>query len=147
MEVMMTNQAVAVVLRVLDAIEARRLDELASLYHPEIEFHWPPGLPYSGDFSGPGIMTMSQQFGATWMPLQPDAETRRLDPRVIAATDDTVVVQYSWRGRAVDGRYFETETLAHYVVRDDRLASARMYYYDLPGLVAFLGAAHGSPAA
>ena len=127
-----------VVLRVLDAVEHRRLDELRDLYHPEVEFHWQTGLPYGGDFAGPSMATMGERFATIWGPLQPDADTRRMDPVVVATNGGDVVVNYTWRGRDARGRRFETPTLAHYRVADGRLRDARMFYYDLVGLIRFL---------
>lgn len=127
-----------VVLRALRAVEERRMDDLHSLYHPEIEFHWQPGLPYEGDHSGPGVTAMSETFGATWTPLQPDREIRRMDPKIIAAQEQHVVASYMWRGLDRHGNSFQTETLAHYQVQDGKLRDARMFYYDLAGLIAFL---------
>ena len=128
-----------VVMQILHAIEDRQLDRLPSLLHPEIEFHWPPGLPYSGDFKGPSVAEMNERFAATWMPLQPTEETRRMNPRVVATNDDgRVIVHYLWKGLDANGRRFATETLADYQVRDGQLARAQMFYYDLPGMIAFL---------
>jgi ketosteroid isomerase-like protein len=140
MEKQMTPQENAqVVTQVLRAIEDRRLERLGKLYHPEIEFHWQPGLPYGGSFSGPEVATMSEAFAQTWFPLQPDAETRRMDPRVLATgKDGRVIVNYLWRGLDPRGRRFETETLADYQVRDGRLARAQMFYFDLEGMITFL---------
>jgi hypothetical protein len=129
----------ALVMEVLHVIEQRQLERLAQLYHPEIEFHWPPGLPYSGDFTGAAVEEMSNRFAATWMPLQPNEETRRMNPRVVAIGESgRVVVNYVWRGLDREGRQFETEVLADYQVRDGLLARAQMFYYDLPGVIAFL---------
>lgn len=127
-----------VVLGALGALEERRMDDLHALYHPEIEFHWQPGLPYEGDHSGAGVAAMSETFGATWIPLQPDMETRRMDPKIVAAQDEHIVASYMWRGVDRHGNKFQTETLAHYKVQDGKLRDARMYYYDLAGLIAFL---------
>jgi ketosteroid isomerase-like protein len=142
MEVLMTpeNKAAAnIVLEALRAVEERHGDRLAQLYHPEIEFRWPPGLPYSGEFKGSGVAEMTERFTATWLPLQPTDETRRMNPRVVAAGDNgAVVVNYIWKGLDANGRRFETEVLADYQVRDGRLARAQMFYYDLPGVIAFL---------
>jgi ketosteroid isomerase-like protein len=141
----MTRQEQAnasIVLEVLRAIEERHLDRLPALFHPEIEFHWPPGLPYSGDFKGPTVALMNERFAATWMPLQPTAETRQMNPRVLGThADGRVIVHYLWKGLDAHGRRFATETLADYQVRDGRLARAQMFYYDLPGMIAFLGRA------
>lgn len=128
-----------VVMEILQAIERRELDRLTDLYHPEIEFHWPPGLPYSGDFKGDAVRTMNARFAATWMPLQPTAETRQMNPRVVATSPDgRVIGHYLWKGLDAQGRRFETETLGDYQVRDGRLARAQMFYYDLPGMISFL---------
>lgn len=82
---------------------------------------------------------MSNRFAVTWMPLQPNEDTRRMNPRVVAAGDNGhVVVNYLWKGLDAEGRRFETEVLADYQVRDGRLARAQMFYYDLPGVIAFL---------
>jgi ketosteroid isomerase-like protein len=135
------------VLQMLQLLEGRELDRLGELYHPEIEFHWPPGLPYSGHFVGAAVAQMSERFAATWLPLQPTRETRRMDPRVVATGDDSrVVINYMWRGLDSQGRRFETETLAEYQVRDGRLARAQMFYYDLAGMIAFLDNARAAGA-
>lgn len=127
-----------VVLRALHALEERRMDDLRALYHPEIEFHWQPGLPYGGDHSGPGVTAMAEIFGATWVPFQPDPQTRSMDPKIVAVQDENVVANYMWRGIDGHGNRFETATLAHYQVQDGKLRDARMFYYDLAGLIAFL---------
>ena len=143
---MNTDENAAVMLEILRVIEHRELDRLPDLFHPELEFHWPPGLPYSGEFRGPSLGQMNELFAATWMPLQPTPETRRMDPRVVATGEDgRVVVHYVWRGQAADGQRFETETLADYKVRDGRLVRAQMFYYDLPGMIAFLREAGMAP--
>ena len=126
------------VLRAISAVEDRRPEELQALYHPDVEFHWQPGLPYAGDHSGPAIATMGQKFAETWNPLQPDPDTRRMNAQIVAATDGHVVVSYMWRGKDQQGRRFETETLAHYQVKEGKLRYAQMFYYDLPGLLGFL---------
>jgi ketosteroid isomerase-like protein len=130
-----------IVLRALRAVEDRRLEDLHALYHPEIEFHWQPGLPYSGDYSGSDVVAMSETFDATWAPLQPDMQIRRMGPTIVAAQDKHVVASYRWRGIDGHGNKFETATLAHYQVEDGRLRDARMFYYDLAGLISFLGQA------
>jgi ketosteroid isomerase-like protein len=135
----MTQHSVEIVTQVLTAVEQRRGDRLAALYHPHIEFHWPPGLPYSGSFAGAEIAQMQRRFGEVWFPLQPTEETRRMDFQVIATGDDgRVVATYVWKGIDTRGRRFETLTLADYQVRDGLFARAQMFYYDLTGLISFL---------
>lgn len=134
---MSTNEEVA--LATIKAVETRDLATLHALYHPDVTFHWQPGLPYSGDFSGAGMAQMTEIFSGVWGPLQPDEETRRMDPRVVASNGDTVVIEYLWRARRLDGASFETETIAKYRIADGRLIEAQMFYYDLPGLLEFIG--------
>ena len=134
-----------VVMQALQAVERRERDRLTDLYHPEIEFRWPPGLPYSGSFKGAAIAAMSERFAATWLPLQPTPETRHMEARVVAAgAGGRVIVNYLWKGLDVRGRRFATETLADYQVRNGQLARAQMFYFDLPGMIAFLNAARTS---
>jgi ketosteroid isomerase-like protein len=136
---MTAQENARVVMEVFRAIENRELERLQALYHPEIEFHWQPGLPYGGSFSGPAVAGMSEAFYKTWFPLQPGEDTRRMDPRVVATGNDgRVIVNYLWRGLDPAGRRFETETLADYQVRDGRLVRAQMFYFDLVGTIGFL---------
>jgi ketosteroid isomerase-like protein len=128
-----------VVMEMLQAIENRQLERVRALYHPKVEFHWQPGLPYGGSFSGPALATMHETFERTWFPLQPTEETRRMNPRVLATGDGgRVIVNYLWRGLDPRGRRFETETLADYQIRDGRLVRAQMFYFDLGGTIRFL---------
>jgi ketosteroid isomerase-like protein len=128
-----------VVMEVFHAIERREFERLPDLYHPEVEFHWPPGLPHSGDFKGDAFRAASDRFSATWMPLQPTEETRQMTPRVLATgPNGRVIVHYMWKGQDARGHRFETETIGDYQIRDGRLARAQMFYYDLPGMISFL---------
>jgi ketosteroid isomerase-like protein len=131
----------AVVLDLLDAVETRDVARLAALYHPEIEFHWPPGLPYGGVHRGAEVARMNEQFASIWLPLQPTAAERSMDGEIIAAEGEHVVAKHTWKGCDWAGRWFCTETLAHYQLRDGKLLRAQMYHFDLKGLLDFLAAA------
>ena len=137
----MLRKLLGTALATIKAVEARDLEALARLYDPDVEFEWPPGLPYSGVHRGPDVVTMTTRFRAVWQPLQPTAAEARMDPVVVAATADTVVVEYTWRAVDESGNRFQTSTLAHYEVRHGRLARARMYYADHAGLLEFLRSA------
>jgi len=127
-----------IVLATIKAVEERDFSALEQLYHPEIEFFWPPGLPYSGRFKASEVPDMTMRLAAVWEALQPTDAEKRMDPVVVASSGDTVVVEYTWRAVDAAGRRFETSTLARYDVRDGRLARAQMYYFDLFGMMAFL---------
>lgn len=135
-------------LNLLAAIERRDSDLLRKLYHPNVEFYWPPGLSYSGVHKGPAVAEMSERFRLLWWPLQPTEELRSMDSRVLATgPNGRVIVNYTWKGLSPDGVRFETETLADYQVEDGQLKRAQMFYCDLPGLIKFLDHCRSAAAA
>ena len=89
---MTSPSSVDVVLAAFDAVEDRDDARFAELCHRDAEFHWPPSLPYGGTVRGVRPGRPRRGWGAAWDPLQPTESERRLDPRVIAATNDEVVV-------------------------------------------------------
>lgn len=133
-----TSNAEEIALAAIKAVESRDLATLSQLYHRDIRFEWPPGLPYSGVFQGSAVSEMTARFAAAWEPLQPTDAEKCMDPSVVASSDDTVVIEYTWRAVDQRGDHFETSTLARYDVRDGLLAGARMYYSDHAGVLDFL---------
>jgi ketosteroid isomerase-like protein len=127
------SESVAIVLEAFRAVEERNEDRLRELYHPELEFHWTPSLPF-GRSSGPS-------WSEVWDSLQPTDAERRMDPRVVAATEREVVVLWHQRGVAPDGTRFEGEALGLYEVRDRKFARAQMFYFDAVAVERFLAAA------
>jgi NAD(P)H dehydrogenase (quinone) len=131
------NESIAIVLDAFDAVErgddARQLE----LYHPEVEFHWPGSLPYGGT----GRLTQRTHrsgWEEAWRPLQPTMAERQLSPRVVAASDDEVVVLWHQRGRSPDGERFDEEVLGLYSIRDGKFARAKMFYFDSASTARFL---------
>ncbi len=82
-----------------------RCDErrLAELYHSEVEFRWPPALPYGGSYHGAVALQAGDRtgFDQIWDPLQPTWHKRLMDPRVVAGTDQEVVVLWHHPRRPV----------------------------------------------
>lgn len=132
------SQDAAVVLEAFRAIERRDLEGLLALYHPEVEFHEAPSLPYGGTSRGYEEVAGNTGWAETWLPLQPTAAERSMDPRVVATNDREVVVLY--RQRAIDGagKRFDAPVLGLYEVRDGRFARAQMFHYDTAAVVEFL---------
>ena len=136
---------VEVVLQAFRAVEARDEEALFALFHPEIEFHEAPSLPYGGTSRGVRAMRqrgeLAESWSSTWEPLQPTESERRMDPRVVAARGDEVVV--AWRQRAVDatGARFDAPVLGLYEVRDGLLARAQMFHFDTAAVLRFLAEA------
>jgi uncharacterized protein len=134
------EQSVRVVLETFRAIEDRDVMQLLELYHPDLEFHWPPSLPYGGSFRADGAA--AQGWSETWIPLQPTEAERRMDPRVIAATEDEVVVLWRQRGVSASGERLDSEVIGLYRVQDGKLACAQMFYFDSAAVSRFLHEAY-----
>jgi ketosteroid isomerase-like protein len=141
-ERVMTIEAnVLLLLDVFSAIEQRNDQRFRELVHPEFEIHWPPSLPYGG--ISRGLAHEAPRWSETWIPLQPTEAERRMDPRVVAASEDEVVVLWRQRGVTPSGDRFDGEVLGLYHVRGGRLAHAQMFYFDTAALVSFLAQATG----
>jgi len=121
---------------IFDALEGRDTQRLRDLFDPDIEFHWPPSLPYGG--SGRGRDWQVSTWGETWDPLQPTAAERRMDARVVAASDNEVVVLWWQRGISPAGERFECPVLGLYQVHAGMLTRAQMFYFDTTAVAAFL---------
>ena len=122
------------------AVEERDERRLAELYHPKVAFHWPPSLPYGGSIHGAAAPQAGDRtgFDQIWDPLQQTRHDRRMDPRVVAATDQEVVVLWHQRGLTPAGQRLDMETLGLYGVRDGKFARAQMFYFDTTAVLRFL---------
>jgi uncharacterized protein len=127
---MSVDQNAELLISVFTAIEQRNDQRFAELLHPDFQIHWPPSLPYG--------MGKERTWSDTWHPLQPSAEERRMDPRIIGANEDEVVVLWRQRGLSPSGERFDGEVLGLYQIRDGKLARAQMFYFDTAAVTAFL---------
>ena len=133
-----------VVLGVIRAVQERDGEKLFELYHPDVELHEAPSLPYGGVVGGmPSLVEQLESapentWLGTWGPLQPTEAERRFDPRVISEKDGEVVVLYRMRAVAADGERFEAPVIGLYEVRDGKFARAQMFHYDTQAINAFL---------
>lgn len=71
------------------AVEDRDGERLLEIYDPDVEFVWPPELPYGGTDRRNEVVEMSEAFTAAWGPVQRSDKTRRFDPRVLGPTATT----------------------------------------------------------
>lgn len=108
------------------------------LFQPDVEFHWPPSLPY-GARNGENTRPVTWQD--VWNPLQPTEAERRMHPRVVAEGNEEVVVLWRQRGLSPSGERYEGEVLGLYRFRDGKLARAQMFYFDPKSAAAFLSKA------
>jgi ketosteroid isomerase-like protein len=128
---MSTSENVQVMLEIFGAIERRDAQRVFELCQPDVEFLWPPSLPYGG--ASPGSSWMQ-----TWLPLQPTEAARRMDPRVVAAGTEEVVVLWQQRAVSPAGDGLETPVLGIYQMRKGKLARAQMFHFDTAAVNDFL---------
>ena len=103
--------AVDMVLQVFRSVEERNPQLAAEVYHDDLEFHWPRPLPYAGSSYGlKASLERRPGWAETWNPFQSEAE-RGLGARVVAASEDEVVVLWHQRGRDRAGRWLDTPVL------------------------------------
>ena len=124
------------ILAIFRAIEERDDAQFRALLQPDFEIHWPRSLPYGGTFRG--VAPQPRGWEASWQPLQPTEAERKMDPRVVAAHGNDVVVLWHQRGRSRDGESIDEEVLGLYRFRDGKLARAQMFYFDTLPVASFL---------
>jgi uncharacterized protein len=142
---MRTTENAEVMLEIFSAIERRDLQRVLDLCHADVEFHWPPSLPYGG--SAGDRQGERPTWGDTWGPLQPTEAERSMDPRVVAVSEEEVVILWQQRGVSPAGDRFDGPVLGLYQVREGKLARAQMFYFDTAALVSFLANAKGQATA
>lgn len=124
-----TQKNVRTMLALFDAVEQHDDVRERQMEQPDVKFHWPTSL--YGKKAG---FTWSE----TWLLLQPTPAERRMDPRVVAANDDEVVVQFHQRGVSHTGERYDGEVLGLYQFREGKLARAQMFYFDTAVVSRFL---------
>jgi ketosteroid isomerase-like protein len=140
---------VEVVLCAFRAVEQRDHEALLALYHPEVEFHDAPSLPYGGVHRGKHDLRDRMQAAAeatyidTWGSLQPTETERRMDPQILGASGDGVVVRSRQRALAPSGERFDAPVLGVYGVRDGLFARAQMFHFDTVAAIEFVRRATG----
>lgn len=125
-----------IVLEVFDAVEQRDEAKFEELLDPEFEIHWPTSLPYGGSWNRK--CREGKTWSETWQPLQPTNAERAMDPHVVSATGNDVVVLWRQRGVNICGDRYDGEVLGMYQVRNKKLARAQMFYFDTSEVLAFL---------
>jgi uncharacterized protein len=136
-----------VVLQAFQAVEQRDPEALVAVYHPDIEFHDAPSLPYGGSQIGlQAVVEHGPAWANTWDPIQTQAE-RKMDPRVIAANDQEVVVLYHQRAVTLTGERFDNPVLGLYQLRDGKLQRAQMFHFDMAAIISFLNRAKQAASA
>src|SRR5215831_18189697 len=142
---MSRTEHVQVICDLFSAIEQRDECQFRALVHPEVAMHWPPSLPYGG--TARGLKQEGPTWSEIWSPLQPTEAERRMEPRVVAASADEVVVLWRQRGVTRAGDQCDEEVLGLYHVRGGKLARAQMFYFDTAAVVRFLAQATGQATA
>lgn len=133
---MSAKENVEVMRQIFDTVERRDAQGMLELCHADVEFHWPASLPYGG--VARGQRSGRPSWSQTWDRLQPTDAERNLSPRIVAASDEEVVVEWQQRGISVNGDRFESPVLGLYRIRNGKLARAQMFYFDTAAVVRFL---------
>jgi ketosteroid isomerase-like protein len=132
------SENIDVVLHAFRAVEQRNPEALVAAYAPDIEFHDAPSLPYGGSQMGlEAVVEHGPAWAKTWDPVQTQAE-RKMDPRVVAANDQEVVVLYRQRAVTLAGERFDHPVIGLYRVRDGKLQRAQMFHFDTAAILEFL---------
>ena len=139
---MSAKQNVDVLLEIFAAVERRDAQRVSELCEADVEFIWPRPLPYAG------VSRLREQrpILETWIPLQPTAAERGMSPRVVAATDQEVVILWWQRGVSRSGDRCDSPVLGLYRVQGGRLARAQMFYFDPAAVSRFLATARSEAA-
>jgi len=138
---MCIQENVTVMREIFNALERRDAQRFHALCHPMCELHWPPSLPYGGTTRG--LQQAGPTWSDTWHALQPTEAERRMEPRVVAASAEAVVVLWRQRGVTPGGDRCDEEVLGLYHMREGKLARAQMFYFDTAAVVSFLTKAKG----
>src|SRR5438067_11191214 len=100
-------------LDVFRAIEQRDDRRFRELLHPDFQLHSPPSLPYGG--------SKARTWSETWESFQPGETERRMDPRVVAVSEDEGGVLWRQHGVGPWGEQCEGEALGFYHMREGQL--------------------------
>ena len=133
------SEVVTVIQKLFDSVERRDDALFADVVDSEAEFHWPPDLPYGGVVRG--VSPDRPGWSAIWNPLQPTEAERRLDPRIVATSQEEAVVLWHQRGLAPSGERIDTPVLGLYQVKGGKLRRCQMFYFNPEAVVRFLGVA------
>jgi ketosteroid isomerase-like protein len=132
-----TEARAALILKIFRAVEKRDQQRLFAFYHPDVEFYEAPSLPYGGAYRGlEAVVEHARLWQQTWDPLQPG--DRRMEPRVVAADGDEVVVLWRQRAISAGGEALDSPVLALYRICENKLARAQMFHFDTEHVVRFL---------
>jgi len=133
--------AVDVVVQVFGSAEERTPQLAAEAYHDDLEFRWPQPLPHAGSRHG---LKASVERRPGWAQTRDRVQSepdRGPGARVVAPSDDEVVVRWHQRGRDRAGRELDTPVLGPYQVRDGTLARPQMFHFDPLAAAGFLAQA------
>ena len=77
----MTKENEDLIMEHFAAIKRHDLDRIFEIYDPDVEFDWPPPLPYRDSTKGATqAVSEDPSWQSTWLPLQPTAYDRTMDP-------------------------------------------------------------------
>jgi ketosteroid isomerase-like protein len=127
--------AVDVVLQVFRSVEERNPQLAAEVYHDDLES---TGRCRTPEAAMASRRRWNDGRDGLRRGIHSRARPNASSARVVAASEDEVVVLWHQRGRDRAGRWLDTPVLGLYQVRDGKLARAQMFYFDPLAAAEFL---------
>ena len=108
---------------------------MATLIHPDAEYHQAEGLPYGGTFKGfENWVTMFTHAGRLY-----DLQIAEAPTYAVNGTKDGVVISFVIRCTSKkSGRTITMPISEHFHLRDGKIVSIRPFYFDTKAFAAFL---------
>jgi ketosteroid isomerase-like protein len=124
----MSQQNLQIVKRLFSAVRQRDEAGVLEAYHPDIQIHESPSLPYGGDHHGhqQAIQHMKGYY-RFWDPLRPPTGEHK-EGIWLETTGDYVMVM--WQEDAImpgSGERIELPVIGVYKVQDGRVIESRMF--------------------
>jgi uncharacterized protein len=138
MEVSMSAENVAVVLRCQQAWARGDLEAVRALLHPDLVIHEPPSLPIGGDHRGPeGNMALMARLAELWEFTSP------LNVECFDGGDDRVFsrMRISVRSKKT-GEEYDLDTIELDTVLDGKILDIRVFHWDTAAQLRALGEPH-----
>jgi ketosteroid isomerase-like protein len=116
----MADEKVELVLDGIRCFEARDMEGLAPLFHPEVELSALEGWPEQGPWSGrDAVIAQFERLAADW------SEMRLTPGEVVAQADDWVVMEFRWEVRgAQSGLEAQFDVAGAFRIEDSMMREA-----------------------
>ncbi len=116
----------SVVVRYVEAVAKGDLDTIVASFAEDATWTYPGDVPLSGTWKGRDVIINDFLGGATGS-LFPPGEPPVIELVGAIAEGDQVVAEWTARGMAATGRFYDNACLGVFTVRDGRIVAVREY--------------------